>query len=145
MVSALTHQVKEIVHYSCAILRLCKCIAQSRDRTTIVRNLGILRMSNTISRLCKFDCAEHIHTVDAYALAAYPKCRCQHNCYLLYNRCACSDCPSRLSFLSFIFQAHLGVSKLAATEIKLHKNLNCSPAAIALNYSVKNIRNVHNR
>ena len=41
--------------------RLRRCIAQSRDRATIVRNLGILRMRNAISRLRKFsDCAEHI-------------------------------------------------------------------------------------
>ena len=37
--------------------------AQSRDRTTVVRNLGILRMRNAISRLRKFsDCVEHIRT-----------------------------------------------------------------------------------
>ena len=42
--------------------RLRTIVAQSRDRATIVRNLGILRMRNAISRLHKFsDCAEHIH------------------------------------------------------------------------------------
>ena len=42
--------------------RLCAIVAQSRDRATVVCNLGILRMHNAISRLRKFsDCTEHIH------------------------------------------------------------------------------------
>ena len=37
-------------------------IHESRDRTTIVHNLEILRMHSAISRLRKFsDCAEHIY------------------------------------------------------------------------------------
>ena len=42
-------------------VRSRKCIAQSWDHATIVRNLGIPRMCNIILRLRKFsDCAEHI-------------------------------------------------------------------------------------
>ena len=44
--------------------RLRAIVAQSRDRASVLRNLGILRMRNAISRLRKFsDCAEHIHEV----------------------------------------------------------------------------------
>ena len=44
-----------------AISRLHTCVTQSLD---CLRNLGILRMRNTISRLRKFsDCAEHIHVL----------------------------------------------------------------------------------
>ena len=48
MVSAHARRVKDIV-------------AQSRDRASVLRNLGILRMRNAISRLRKFsDCPEHM-------------------------------------------------------------------------------------
>ena len=49
----------EIAHTCYAISRLRTRVTQSRD---CLRNLGILRMRNAISRLRKFpDCAEHIH------------------------------------------------------------------------------------
>ena len=41
-----------------------------------------------------------------YAPAAYPECHHQNNCYLSYNRCACSGCHSWLSFITVIIQAH---------------------------------------
>ena len=37
-------------------------------------------------------------------------CHCQHNCHSLYNRCAGSSCSSWLSFITVIFQAHLGAT-----------------------------------
>ena len=44
------------------VSRSRRCIAQSRDHTTIVRNLGIPRMHNAILRLRKFsDCTKHIY------------------------------------------------------------------------------------
>ena len=44
------------------VSRSRRCIAQSRDHATIVRNLGIPRMHNAILRLRKFsDCTKHIY------------------------------------------------------------------------------------
>ena len=44
-----------------AILRSCTRVMQSPDCAHVLRNLGILRMHNTILKLYKFsDCAEHI-------------------------------------------------------------------------------------
>ena len=43
------------------VSRSRRCIAQSQDHATIVRNLGIPRMHNAILRLRKFsDCTKHI-------------------------------------------------------------------------------------
>ena len=53
------------------------------------------------------------------------RCRYQHNWQSLYNRCAHPGCLSWLSFL----KGHLN------TYIRMR------PATIALNYSIKNIRN----
>ena len=30
----------------------------------------------------------------------------KHNCYFLYDRCTCSGCPSLLSFITVVIQAH---------------------------------------
>ena len=30
----------------------------------------------------------------------------KHNCYFLYDRCTCSGCPSSLSFITVVIQAH---------------------------------------
>ena len=57
--------------------------------------------------------------------------------YPLFNMCARSGCNS---WLPFIFQSHLGASwLLSCTKILL--KVRTRPAAIALNYSVKNIWN----
>ena len=80
----------------------------------------------------------HWHTVDTHAPAAYPEHRCEHNCYLLYNRCTTSSCTSWLSFISIIFQAHLQASWLSNCTITFF--MVCMwPTAIALNYSIKHI------
>ena len=47
-------------------------------------------------------------------------CRCQHNCYLLYNRCTCSSYPF---FITTILQAHLGASWLPNCTKILHREL----------------------
>ena len=85
-----------------------------------------------------------LHTYSRYSRSSCLfRCHCQHNCYPLYNRCARSGCPSWLSFISVIFQAHLGASwlpeKSSCTKILL--TVHMRPVAIALNYSVKNVRN----
>ena len=60
--------------------------------------------------------------------------------YPLFNMCARSGCNSWLPFISAIFQSHLGASWLpSCTKILL--KVRTRPAAIALYYSVKNIRN----
>ena len=60
--------------------------------------------------------------------------------YPLFHKCAHSSCFSWLSFISVIFQSHLGASWLpSCTKILL--TVRTRPAAIALNYSVKNIQN----
>ena len=52
----------EIAHMRYAISRLRTCVTQSRD---CLRNLGIPRMRNAISRLCKFpDCTEHKYLIN---------------------------------------------------------------------------------
>ena len=79
--------------------------------------------------------------VDTHAPAIYPGCHCKHNFYRLsfvqYVR------TLRLQFLAAFHkchQSHLGASWLpSCTKILL--KVRTRPAAIALNYSVKNIRN----
>ena len=44
-----------------AILRLHTCVTQFQDCTRVPCNIGILRICNTILRLCKFsNCVEHM-------------------------------------------------------------------------------------
>ena len=60
--------------------------------------------------------------------------------YPWFNKCARSGCFSWLSFISVIFQSYLGASWLpSCTKILL--TVRTWSAAIALNYSIKNIRN----
>ena len=61
-----------------------------------------------------------------------------HNCYPLHNRCARSSCPSWLSFISIIFQAHLGTSCLQ--EKSSYTKFPMRPMAITLNYSFQKWR-----
>ena len=66
----------------------------------------------------------------------------KHNCYLhVVQRCACYGCLSGLSFITVVIQAHAswGSEKQSCTKILLRFRMR--PAAIALNYSIKNIRN----
>ena len=60
--------------------------------------------------------------------------------YPLFNKCVRSGCNSWLSFISVIFQSHLGASWLpSCTKILL--TARTRHTAIALNYSIKNIWN----
>ena len=77
-----------------------------------------------------------------YAPAAYPKCRRQNNCYLSYNtRCARSGCHSWLSFITVVIQAHPSLLPEHQVVRSYLYSACARPAAIALNYSVKNIWN----
>ena len=60
--------------------------------------------------------------------------------YPLFNKCTRSGCNSWLSFITVIFQSHLEASWLpSCTKILL--TTRTQPTAIALNYSINNIRN----
>ena len=56
------------------------------------------------------------------------------------QKCVRSGCPSWMSSITVVIQAH---AIAGCQRTKLHENLlfRLRPAAIALNYSVKNIRN----
>ena len=83
-----------------------------------------------------------VYTVGSRALFW---CHCQHNCYPLYNRCAYSNCPSWLLFISVIFQPQLRASCLRlrwlSSCIKMLRTVCMWPAATVLDYNIKNIRN----
>ena len=83
--------------------------------------------------------------VDTHAPAIYPGCRCKHNFYKLsfvqYVR------TLRLQFLAAFHKCHLSKSPWSSGAswlpscTKILLKVRTRPAAIALNYSVKNIRN----
>ena len=83
-----------------------------------------------------------IHMYSIYSCSSYlswMSLQTQLLGYLLFNKCERSSCFSRLSF---IFQSHLGASCQSwlpsCTKILL---MVCTRRAVALNYSIKNIRN----
>ena len=62
-------------------------------------------------------------------------------CLVATKGVQCSGCPSWLSFITVVIQAHTSwlSEKLSCTEILLKFRMR--PTAITLNYSIKNIRN----
>ena len=87
----------------------------------------------------------YIRTYSKYSCSSYlswMSLQTQLLGYPLFNKCARSSCFSWLSFIIVIFQSHLGAEASwlpSCTKILL--TVRTRPADIALNYSVKNIRN----
>ena len=86
----------------------------------------------------------HIIAIKHVPPSAFCRCRYKHNCHLLIVRMIHVFC---LDVIHKIFQAHLGASYPSMLRlswlVKLYENLTyvcMQPAAIALNYSIKDIR-----
>ena len=93
--------------------------------------------------LSAFSLSTQLHTYSKYSRSSYlswMSLQTQLLGYPLFNKCARSSCFSWLSFIIVIFQSHLGASWLpGCTKILLMVRMR--PAAIALNFSIKNIQN----
>ena len=76
-----------------------------------------------------------------YAQLPSPNVAAETQLLPFVQRCACSGCSSWLSFITVIIQANASwlSEKLSCTKILLTSHMR--PTAIALNFSVKNIRN----
>ena len=111
-----------------------RCLRETADgschASAIKRNLCRF-LCHLASLHCRFSCP---------ILMSLPTQR-----YPLYNRCAYSNCPSWILFISVIFQPQLRASCLRLrwlpSCIKMLRTVCMWPAATVFDYNIKNIRN----
>ena len=109
------------IRWSCLSYRLTVVYIDAKSEPCLLvmhsrclRHLGEIADGSHHASAMKQNLCCLLHFVSSFStqlLALYIysscSCRCQHNCYLLYNRCTCSSYPF---FITTILQAHLGAS-----------------------------------